>query len=159
MLGIAQADPGAWSTSTGWAGSRAHRLRLLVWSCAVAACAGAGLLGGDPAAAGWDADLVRLMRFMALLKGCFAITALAACTWRLARPAAFWREAVYVVGPALMMGGAISLWRLHSVGVATIVLHAGMFSLLAAAVTDQAFIPARSRRMAMPDEHGKSGLG
>lgn len=89
-----------------------------------------------------DPDLVRLLRFMAALKGAFALIALGACYWRLARPAAAWREAVYVAGPALMAAGALGLWRMQAAGLAALLLHGGMFALLAAALTDAAFIPA-----------------
>ena len=100
----------------------------------------------SPAAADADHDLVRLLQFMAALKGGFAVVALAACYWRLARPATAWRDVVYVAGPALMTAGAIGLWRLQSAGLAAILLHAGMFGLLAAGLTDAAFLPASRRR-------------
>lgn len=120
-------------------GARARRRALLllltVTALAPAAILGAGEAGADP-------ELVRLLRFMALLKGVFAVIALGTCWWRLARPAAAWRETVYVAGPGLMAGGAACLWQLQSAGLATIGLHLGMFALLAAALTDSAFIPA-----------------
>lgn len=106
----------------------------------------AAALAWSPAApSGMDADLARLLRFMALLKGVFATVAVAAAWWRLARPAAGWRLVTYVAGPALMAGGSTALGLLAAPWLATVGLHAGMLALLAAALTDEAFIPARRR--------------
>jgi hypothetical protein len=97
-------------------------------------------------AAAIDPDLARVMRFMALMKGGFALAAFAACLWRLARPAAAWRTAVYVVGPPLMAGGAIGLWALLSPALAAGALHLGLLAVLAAALTDADFLPDLMRR-------------
>lgn len=88
-----------------------------------------------------DPDLARLLRFMALLKGAFAFAGFAAGYWRLARPAAPWRSAVYILAPGLMAGGAIGLYGLQAAGLSTLVLHAGLLGMLAAALTDRDFIP------------------
>lgn len=113
---------------------------------ALTALAIAAALAWSPTApSGMDADLARLLRFMAVLKGGFATVAVAAAWWRLARPAAGWRQVVYVAGPALMAGGATALGLLAAPWLATVGLHAGMLALLAAALTDDAFIPARRR--------------
>lgn len=123
--------------------ARAKRAMLLLGL--IAAFAIAGSIDGA-AAAGADPDLVRLMRFMALLKGAFLLLAAVASFWRLARPAAAWRSLVYVAGPPLMAAGTVALWRMQDAGLAAGVLHAGLFALLAAALTDRDFIPALRRR-------------
>lgn len=123
------------------------RRALLVLGMAAGIGIAAGL-GAGPAAGETDPDLVRLLRFMALLKGVFALVALAACFWRLARPAEAWREAVYVAGPGLMAAGAVCLWQLQSASVSAAILHIGMLALLATGLTDAAFIPALRRRSA-----------
>lgn len=131
-------------------GSVAGRDRAWLVALSAACAAGAAMVGWRfGIAADVEADLARLLRFMALLKGAFAAVALLAAWWRLGRPSAGWRRLSYLAGPGLMAGGAILLWQLHAAGLATIVLHAGMFALLAAALTDRDFIPAlaRSRRM------------
>ncbi|SFM80671.1 hypothetical protein [Methylobacterium pseudosasicola] len=92
-----------------------------------------------------DPDLVRVIRFMALIKGGFALAAFAACLWRLARPAAPWRTAIYVAGPPLMAAGAIGLWSVQGVPFAATGLHLGMLAVLAAALTDPDFLPDPSR--------------
>lgn len=120
-----------------------NRALLLVGTAGALAVAG-GLNGA--AAADVDPDLVRLMRFMALLKGAFLIVALAGAYWRLARPSAAWRTTVYVAGPALMAGGTVALWRMQDPGLAAGALHIGLFALVAAALTDRDFIPALRRR-------------
>lgn len=120
------------------------RRTLLVLSTLAALALTAGLNATAPTT-DVAPDLVRLLRFMALLKGVFALAALAACFWRLARPATLWREAVYVAGPGLMAAGAICLWHVQSPGIAATVLHLGLFALLAAALTDEALIPALRR--------------
>jgi hypothetical protein len=122
--------------------ARAKRALLMLGT--VAAFAVAGSL--DPSAtSAADPDLVRLMRFMALLKGAFLLVALVGSFWRLARPAASWRTAIYVGGPPLMAAGTMALWRMQDAGLAASVLHVGLFALLAAALTDRDFIPALRR--------------
>ncbi|HEV7438496.1 MAG TPA: hypothetical protein VGN94_02560 [Methylobacterium sp.] len=118
--------------------------RAILLLATVVALAGASTLG-QPVEA--EPDLVRLMRFMALIKGAFAAVALAACLWRLGRPVAgWWRAAAYGLAPALMAGGAAALWRLAWPGAASLGLHLGLLALLAAALTDRDFIPwPRSR--------------
>jgi hypothetical protein len=116
---------------------------VLVFVAAVAAAAGLGA-GQD----GVEADLARLLRFMALLKGLFAGAALAAAWWRLARPARSWRGLVYAAAPGLMAGGAVALWRGVEAGSAALALHLGLFAFLAAALTDRDFIPDPRRRRA-----------
>ena len=111
----------------------------------VAAFAVAGTLNGS-VTHDIDPDLVRLMRFMALLKGVFLVVAWVGSFWRLARPAPIWRTVVYVVGPSSMAAGTVALWRLQDAGIAAAALHVGMFALLAAALTDRDFIPALRRR-------------
>jgi hypothetical protein len=86
-----------------------------------------------------------VIRFMALIKGVFALAALAGCVWRLARPAAPWRTAIYVAGPPAMAAGALALGTLHGPGLAAAALHLGLFGVLAAALTDSEFLPDRPR--------------
>ncbi|MER2269397.1 hypothetical protein [Methylobacterium oxalidis] len=119
--------------------------RATMVGLALAAPAAAFALGGAPSEI--EPDLARLIRFMALLKGGFALAALLVCLWRLARPAAPWREAVYLAAPALMAGGAAALWQMQVVGPAALALHAGLFAFLAAALTDPDFFPRGFRRL------------
>ena len=127
---------------------RVNGRRALLVLGTVAGIGVAAALGAGPTASETDPDLVRLLHFMALMKGVFALVAFAACYWRLARPAVAWREAVYVAGPGLMAAGAVCLWQLQAAGLSAAVLQIGMFALLAAGLTDEAFIPALRKRAA-----------
>ena len=93
-----------------------------------------------------EPDLARVIRFMAAIKGVFALAALAAGFWRLARPAAPWRTAIYVAGPPAMAAGALALGTLHSPALAAAALHLGLLGVVAAALTDADFLPDRSLR-------------
>lgn len=118
---------------------------VLVLAAAVALVAGTIGVVRAPVAA-IDPDLVRVIRGMALIKGGLASAALAACLWRLGRPAAGWRRFAYVAGPPLMLGGAVALWSLQSLGLAALGLHLGLFGVLAAGLTDPAFFDGWRRR-------------
>jgi hypothetical protein len=120
-----------------------RRILIVLTALAVPAC---WAVAARPPASGLDPDLVRVIRFMALLKGGFALAALAACLWRLRRPATGWRGVVYVAGPPLMALGAAGLWSLHDPGPAALGLHLGLFGVLASALTDRDFLPDRPAR-------------
>ena len=128
------------------ASTRLNGRRVLLVAGTLAGVTLATALGAGVGSSDADPDLLRLMQFMALLKGGFAVMALGACFWRLARPAAAWREMVYVAGPGVMAAGAVCLWQLQWTGLAAAGLHIGMFALLGAALTDEAFIPAFKAR-------------
>ena len=142
MQGLARIGlPAATDGASG--GSRPARGALCLLTAlavlgAAAACARAPDTTVDP-------DLVRVLRFMALIKGGFALAALAGCFWRLARPAGPWRTPIYVAGPPLMAAGAIGLWSVQGLQLAASGLHLGLLAVLAAALTDRAFLPDLSR--------------
>lgn len=139
------------STPSRTAGPDWAKGRRWLLACTVAAMIAAGTLAALAPASGMDEDLARLLRFMALLKGTFAVVAFAGAWWRLARPAPVWREIVYIAGPGLMAGGSVALWQVGAVTFATVALHAGMVALLAAALTDPDFIPPRRSRFGVRD--------
>ena len=141
IVSVSEADPIASGSAP-----RVGRDRTLLVLSTLAMLALAATLGSGAAASTVEPDLARLLRFMAVLKGVFAVVALVVCYWRLARPTAAWREIVFVGGPGLMAAGALCLWNIQSAGLATAGLHVGMFALLAAGLTDEAFIPALRRR-------------
>jgi hypothetical protein len=118
---------------------------LLAVLTALAVLGGGAVLMKSPAAT-LDPDLVRVIRFMAVIKGVFALAALVGSFWRLARPAAPWRTSIYVAGPPLMAVGAIGLWSLHDPGLAALSLHVGLFALLGTALTDPQALPDLPRR-------------
>lgn len=124
-------------------GARPARTALVVLT-GIALLAGGASLTQAPAAA--DPDLVRVIRFMAAMKGVFAVVAFAASLWRLGRPAGSWRRPVYVAAPPAMAAGALALWAFHTPGLAAGVLHLGLFAMVAAALTDPDFLPDSVRR-------------
>ncbi|GJE38633.1 hypothetical protein [Methylobacterium persicinum] len=134
---VTVADVGARQTASA---ARPARVTLLVLSALAIAAGSAAILGGDPTRV--EPDLARVLRLMAAMKGTFALAAFTACYWRLARPANPWRMAIYVAAPPLMAAGAAGMWSLHHLGVAALGLHAGLFAVLAAALTDPDFLPA-----------------
>lgn len=124
----------------------AHRVpRAALCLLTAAAILGAGAASARSTGSLVDPDLARVIRFMAVMKGGFALAAFAACLWRLARPAGPWRTPIYVVGPPLMAAGAIGLWSFQGLQVAAPALHLGLLAVLAAALTDRDFLPDLSR--------------
>lgn len=124
---------------------RPRPTRLALVLLTLVALLGVGAAVVRAPAAPVDPDLARVIRFMAALKGGFALATLAGCFWRLARPAAAWRTAIYVAGPPAMAAGALALGTLHSPGLAAAALHLGLLGVLAAALTDPDFVPDRPR--------------
>ena len=123
---------------SGWLAPR----RLLL--AATFVVAGAALLSVNTAPKPViDADLARVLRFMAGLKLVFASLALVGSWWRLSRPAEGWRVLAYIAGPPLAFGGSIWMLSLVHLGVAALTLHAGLFAVLVAALTDERFIRGR----------------
>jgi len=135
------------ATGRGASLPRPGRTALVLLTVAVLAIAGAAAARAPVTRL--DPDLVRVIRFMALIKGGLALAAVAACFWRLARPAGPWRTAIYVVGPPAMAGASIALGALLSPALAAASLHLGLLAVVAAALTDRDFIPdLRLRRRA-----------
>ena len=137
------ASPAAVSSPTRpLAGSQARTLLLVATGVAASAAVARGYLAG-PATV--EADLGRVLRFMAAMKLAFAAAAFAASWWRLGRPAAAWRTLAYIGGPALAASGAILMLSLADLGLAAVTLHAGLLAGLAAALTDGDFIQLKRR--------------
>ncbi|KAA0121510.1 hypothetical protein CIW48_23205 [Methylobacterium sp. P1-11] len=131
--------------AAGRATRAANPARLILAALAILAVPAVWAAAGRAPAAALDPDLVRVIRFMAVIKGGFALAALAGCFWRLGRPATAWRSLVYVAGPPLMAVGAAGLWSLQDAALAALALHLGLFAVLAAALTDRDALPDRLR--------------
>jgi hypothetical protein len=128
------------------AASKSRPARLILVLLTVVALVSVGAAAARIPRTTVDPDLVRVIRFMALIKGGLALSAFLGSYWRLARPAALWRTSIYVAGPSLIAAGAIGLWSLHYLGVAALGLHLGLLVLLAAVLTDPDFLPDPSLR-------------
>jgi len=108
----------------------------LVWGTAAAAgLAGlvVGLLAKPPY---MDAELVPLLRFMALIKAGMALGAAALTQWRLRREAGVWVAGALVGSTALMMGAPGLIWALTHVVLGAVLFHAGLVVFLVAAARD-----------------------
>ncbi|WP_342153691.1 hypothetical protein [Methylorubrum sp. SB2] len=130
---------------SGTASRRRVGPRTLLLAAAFLA-AGAVLATYDPTAkSAVEADLARVLQFMAALKLAFAACALGLSWWRLARPAEGWRGIAYVAGPPLSLGGGLLMLSLAHPGLAAIGVHAGLAAVIAAALTDKDFFTGRRR--------------
>lgn len=118
--------------------------RLVLALATIAALALAAAMPATSPERSVDADLVLVIRAMAVIKGGMAALAVVACLWRLARPAAGWRRFAYGAGPPVMAAGAIALWRLEMLGIAALGLHVALFGVVAAALTDADFVAWRA---------------
>ena len=76
------------------------------------------------------ADLVRLMRFMAALKGLMAACAAAAVLWRLAVPVSPGWLAAYALACGAMVAGPGLIWSMTLVGTGALLLHGGLLATI-----------------------------
>jgi hypothetical protein len=108
----------------------------LIW--AVAGLAGAaGLIVGLAAGApGMDAELVPLLRFMAVIKAAMALGAVALAQWRLKRAASGWVVAALAGSSGLMMSAPGLIWGLTHLVLGAVLFHAGLLVFLVAAARD-----------------------
>lgn len=72
------------------------------------------------------ADLTRLMRFMAALKGLMAIAAALAVVWRLGTAITTPRLTAYALAGAAMAAGPGLIWGMVHVGLGALLLHGGL---------------------------------
>jgi hypothetical protein len=130
--------------------SAAARWRAAPWRAAllagtVLAATAVLALVPDAPAARTDADLVRLMRAMALVKALLVAMAVGGVWWRLARPVAAWPMVAYLALPLVTAGATAAMWRLVVPGTVAVVLHAAGLALLVAAWRDPGLLPAPRR--------------
>jgi len=84
-----------------------------------------------------DAELARLMRYMAVVKFAFVLAAFGLLYWRFARVISPALVASYVGGTWMMAAACAQIFQLAAMPLAAAVFHAGGFALLAAAYFDQ----------------------
>ena len=87
-------------------------------------------------------ELTRLLRFMAVIKGVFALGAVSAVLWRLGSRVSLGRFVTYGVCCAVMVTGPGLIWSMAHVGLGALLLHGGLFALLVLLWRDPA-IPVR----------------
>ena len=76
------------------------------------------------------ADLTRLMRFLAAIKGMIALAASAAVLWRLGAAIALPWFAAYAVTCASMVAGPVLIWSMSHVVLGALLLHGGLFATI-----------------------------
>jgi hypothetical protein len=90
------------------------------------------------------ADLTRLMRFLAAIKGIMAIAAAVAVLWRLGAAISLPWFAAYAVACAAMAAGPGLIWTMSHVALGAFLLHTGLFATIILMWND----PAVSTRLA-----------
>ena len=84
-----------------------------------------------------DAELARLMRFMAVVKFSFVLAAAGLLYWRFAREISQPLLFTYLAGTWMMAAACALIFQLAAIPLAAAVFHAGGFALLVAAYLDQ----------------------
>ena len=103
---------------------------------AVAAAGVLGFLGGDDGGAG--ADLLVLMRFMAVVKAAMALGAVALVWWRTGAPLGPGTAAAYVAAAAVMAVGPGLIWDMRHIALGAAAVHGGLSALLVVGWMDRA---------------------
>jgi hypothetical protein len=127
----------AWTGLQSGGRSAGRQLAALAFALALAGLIGANVGDGAPGA---EADLVRLMKGMAILKGVLAAAASAVIGWRLTAPASPARCAAYLASAAAMAAGVALIWRMAAPGAAAILYHAGLIAAVLLLLRDRTII-------------------
>ncbi len=117
----------------------------LALACVLALATGflVGHNTGPDHALATDPDLVRVLRFMAAVKGLMAAAAWWAADWRLRQPARARTAFAAVVACALMAVGPGLIWGMQHVLFGGLSTYAGLALLLAVGWADRANVRAR----------------
>ena len=94
------------------------------------------------AVANAGSELTRLLRFMAVIKGLFALGAVGAVLWRLGSDVSLPRFVTYGACCAAMVAGPGLIWSMAHVGLGALLLHGGLVAVLVLLWRDPA-IPVR----------------
>ncbi len=81
---------------------------------------------GPAAAPVMSADLARLLRTMAVLKGAMALVSLGVVWWRFALPVLPRFAMAYLVGTWLMAGASVVMWQLTHLVAGGVAFHVGL---------------------------------
>jgi hypothetical protein len=109
---------------------------LLVWGIAGAAGFLGLLIGLQSQHPPMDAELVPLLRFMAVIKGAMAVGAAALVQWRLQGEAGAVLKWSLLGALALMMVAPGVIWGLNHIVLGALLFHAGLVVFLVAAARD-----------------------
>lgn len=117
--------------------AHAMALRALLLCGCLATVAMAAWIGRPEAYLAADADLARLLRGMALIKGFLALAAVAVLLWRFGHPLSQRMAAAYLVGAWLAAGASMLVWQLTFIPLAALVFHIGEITMLLTAWRDR----------------------
>ncbi|MCG6206418.1 hypothetical protein LPW26_17355 [Rhodopseudomonas sp. HC1] len=117
----------------------AHRAVALI---VAAAAMGVAVLSSWPdardlAVQPTDAELIMLLRFMAVVKAALALAALGVSAWRLGHPASPALTLGYTLAPALMVAAPIVIWQMAHVALGAALFHGGFVVVLLALYADR----------------------
>ncbi len=111
-------------------------LFAIVGSAAIIGAVVGHISGAGASAAGWDAQLVTLLRFMAAVKFAGVVAGAALVRWRATYPMGPRTSAAYVVALGTMALAPGLIWSLAHVALAAGLFHLGLLSFLAIAWRD-----------------------
>jgi hypothetical protein len=112
-------------------------LRALLLCGCLATVAIAAWIGRPEAYLAADADLARLLRGMALIKGFLALAAVGVLLWRFGHPLSQRMAGAYLVGAWLAAGASMLVWQLTLIPLAALVFHLGEITMLLTAWRDR----------------------
>lgn len=119
-----------------WSPSRIVRLRTLLLAVCIVAAAIGFVLGYAIGSFSSDAELVRLLRGMAVAQGIILLAVLALLSWRL-RWLTFRPLVVsYAAAVGVMSFASALVWQLAFIGVAAFLFHASLVALLVLILRD-----------------------
>jgi hypothetical protein len=134
--------------------STALRYRIALALAFLLAVAAAVVAGRGSPSAGFEPQLILLIRFMALIKLGVAIGAAALVAWRLGRAPNPRRAAGYMAGTMLMAGGPALMWHMNYIIFGSILFYSGLVVLVILARADGV---ARPPAKARPRRSGRIG--
>lgn len=91
-----------------------------------------------------DAELARLLRGMAIVKGTLVLAGVGLLLWRFGHPVSGGAAAVYLGGAWLVAGASMLIWQLTFIPLAAAVFHLGELALLLTAWRDGKALSRRS---------------
>ncbi len=124
------------------AGANAKRLpnAAVLRGVLIAACALAGMAayfaGSSGAASHADAELVFLLRGMALLKAAFVLFAAGVLWWRFGSPISLGLATGYILCAAAATGGTVLIWTMTQMGAASLLFHGALIAFLVLGLRD-----------------------
>ena len=116
------------------------------WTLAIGALAIAAATFSVPAQSFADAELVMLMRGMAVIKALLLLGALAVLWWRFGQPYSRGVALAYSSGLWMAVAATVMIWQLVQIPAAAVLFHAGELIMLVTAWRDDGLTMEALRR-------------